>query len=118
MAKSAKSAQSAKETVICHYRVKPGGEAGFIRLLRKHWPTLRRLGAVTAAKSRVYRGADATGRPMFWEIFEWKSAAAFEKAHRHPEVLAIWEPMDALCEARGGNPNMEFPHVAPLSLFR
>jgi len=109
--------KAAKETVICHYRVKPGAEQKFVRLLRKHWPTLRRLGAVTAKRSVVYRGADGEGRPMFWEIFEWRSGAAFEKAHRHPEVLAIWEPMDALCETRGGNPNMEFPHVAPLALF-
>jgi hypothetical protein len=53
---------------------------------------------------------------MYWEIFEWKSAAAFEKAHAHSEVLAIWEPMDALCEPRDGRPNMEFPHVERLAL--
>jgi quinol monooxygenase YgiN len=111
-------AKQGKENVICHYRVKPGAEGNFTALLRKHWPTLRRLGAVTARKSLIYRGADDEGRPMFWEIFEWKSDAAFQKAHRHPEVLAIWEPMDALCERRGSNPNMEFPHVAPLSLFK
>jgi len=99
------------ETVICHYRVKGGCEAEFLELLRRHWPTLRRLGTVTEEPSQIYRGADEMGRPMLWEIFHWKSAAAFEKAHQHPEVLAIWEPMDALCEPRDGRPNMEFPHV-------
>ena len=102
---------AASETVLCHYYVKAGNEAEFERLLRRHWPTLRRLGAVTDEPSQVYRGRDARGRPTFWEIFHWKSAAAFEKAHSHPEVLAIWEPMDALCETREGRPNMEFPHV-------
>jgi hypothetical protein len=34
-----------------------------------------------------------------------------QRAHEHPEVLAIWEPMDTLCEQRNGKPNMEFPHV-------
>lgn len=102
------------ETVICHYRVRKGSERDFEGLLEKHWPTLRRLGTVTDAPSRIYRGEDRSGRPMYWEIFEWRSAAAFEKAHAHPEVLAIWEPMDALCEPREGQPNMEFPHVRKL----
>ena len=105
------------ETVICHYRVKPGKEPEFLELLRRHWPTLRRLGTVTDEPSQVYRGRDERGRPLLWEIFHWKSAAAFEKAHQHPEVLAIWEPMDTLCEARDGRPNMEFPHVERLALF-
>ena len=104
------------ETVICHYRVKPGKEKEFEGLLKRHWPTLRRLGTVTDEPSQVYRGRDAKDRPMFWEIFHWKSAAAFEKAHSHPEVLAIWEPMDALCEPRDGRPNMEFPHVERVAL--
>ena len=104
------------ETVICHYCVKAGKEADFEDLLRRHWPTLRGLGAVTDEPSQIYRGRDGKGRPMFWEIFHWKSAAAFEKAHAHPEVLAIWEPMDGLCEPREGRPSMEFPHVERVEL--
>ena len=38
-------------------------------------------------------------------------------AHEHPEVMAIWEPMDKLTEQRDGRPNMEFPHVQPLSVL-
>ena len=109
-------AASRAETVICHYRVKAGCEAEFVELLRRHWPTLRRLGTVTDEPSQVYRGQDEKGRPLLWEIFHWKSAAAFEKAHTHPEVLAIWEPMDVLCESRDGRPNMEFPHVERVKL--
>jgi len=109
-------AEERPETVICHYRVKGGCEEDFLALLQRHRPTLRRLGTVTDEPSRVYRGRDEQGRPTFWEIFDWRSAAAFEKAHQHPEVLAIWEPMDALCEPRDGRPNMEFPHVERVAL--
>jgi hypothetical protein len=37
-------------------------------------------------------------------------------AHQHPEVLALWEPMEQMCEARGGHPATEFPHYAVLAL--
>jgi hypothetical protein len=104
------------ETVICHYRVIPGREKEFEALLQRHWKTLSRLGAVTDEPSVAYRGEDEKGRPFFVEIFHWKSARAFEMAHQHPEVLAIWEPMDRLCEPRDGRPNMEFPHVERVAL--
>jgi hypothetical protein len=98
-------------TVICHYRVRVGQEKAFEALLERHWPALRRLGLATDEPSRVYRGADEQGRPLFFEIFHWVSETAAEKAHSHPEIAAIWEPMDGLCESRDGRPNMEFPHV-------
>jgi hypothetical protein len=101
-------------TVICHYRVRSGQEQAFEALLERHWPALRRLGLATAEPSRVYRGADEKGRPLFWEIFSWSSDDAAGRAHSHPEVAAIWEPMDALCESREGQRNMEFPHVEPV----
>jgi len=104
------------ETVICLYRVKKGNERKFIRVLEKHWPALRSLGLVTRKRARHFRGAEQDGAPLFVEIFEWLSAAASEQAHQHPEIAAIWEPMDALCESRAGKPNMEFPHVQPLEL--
>jgi hypothetical protein len=106
----------AAETVICLYRVKTGNERAFSRLLERHWPTLRELRLVTAKKPRHFRGAEHDGAPLFVEIFEWVDGAAAGQAHEHPEVAAIWEPMDALCEARGGKPNMEFPHVRPLDV--
>jgi hypothetical protein len=48
---------------------------------------------------------------MFWKIFAWKSEAAAEAAHQHPEVARHWERMEPLCEPRGDAPSMEFPHV-------
>ncbi|MGI9325562.1 MAG: hypothetical protein ACR2PZ_10110 [Pseudomonadales bacterium] len=97
--------------VICQYRVARGNEGAFEELLSKHWPTLHRLGLVTDDPSTHYRGQEQdNGEPIYFEIFDWLQDAV-DRAHEHPEVMAIWEPMDQLCEARNGKPNMEFPHV-------
>src|SRR5262249_12799213 len=103
-------------TVICSYRVRSGREAEFTELLARHWPTLRALDLVTDEPPRHYRGAEKDGAPLFAGIFVWKSTAAAGVAHEHPEVMAVWEPMDGLTERRDGRPNMEFPHVQPLAL--
>ena len=98
-------------TVICHYRVAPGNEAEFETLLANHWPTLQRLGLVEDTPSISYKGTEQdNGQPIYFEIFDWRDGAV-DRAHEHPEVMAIWEPMDQLCESRGSKPNMEFPHV-------
>lgn len=97
--------------VICHFRVKAGCEDEMVKLLRDHDAVLRRLDLVTDEPAVVYRGADAKGLPMLWNIFGWTSAAAAEAAHQHPEVAGLWERMEPLCEARDGAPGMEFPHV-------
>jgi hypothetical protein len=102
-------------TVICHYRVASGNERQFEALLARHWPTLRDLGLVTGERSRCFRGSEQdNGQPIYFEIFDWLDGAV-ERAHEHPEVMAIWEPMDQLCERRGDKPNMEFPHVVPMN---
>jgi hypothetical protein len=103
-------------TVICLYRVAAGREAEFTRLLARHWPALHALGLVTDERPRHYRGAEKGGAPLFVEIFQWRSEEAARQAHEHPEVMAIWEPMDKLTERRDGRPNMEFPHVQPFTV--
>ena len=105
-------------TVICTYRVQRPREKDFLRLLRAHWPALRRLGLVTTEPSVAYRGEEERGHPFYVEIFTWKSARAVRGAHAHPEVAAIWEPMGTMCEPRGSRPAMEFPHVARVKLGR
>ena len=99
------------ETVICHYHVKPGEEAAFAELLVKHWPVLYAAGLTTDTPARHFRGL-ATPQPggrndaaqLYVEIFEWKNAGAAGIAHETPEVMAVWEPMGALCT------QMRFPH--------
>jgi hypothetical protein len=108
---------SKPEIVICTYRVRRGREAEFERLLARHWPTLRSLDLVTDQAPQHYRGAEPDGAPVFVEIFGWRSAEALRLAHEHPEVMVIWEQMDKLTEARGGRPNLEFPHFQPLSVL-
>jgi hypothetical protein len=102
----------ANETVICTYRARSDAEEEFVELLRLHWATLENLGFVTEERSIVYRHLD---EPTYVEIFTWVEGG-FEKAHEHPEVLAIWEPMEPLLEDRGGLPRWEFPHYSPVDL--
>jgi len=101
--------------VICHYRVAEGNEEAFEVLLRKHWPVLHELELVSDDPPLHFKGKEQdNGMPIYFEIFDWLDGAV-ERAHEHPEVLAIWEPMDKLCEERNGKPNMEFPHVHTLN---
>ena len=103
-------------TVMCTYRVQAGKEEAFKALLSRHWPTLNRLGLVTADKPQFFHGLDESGKPYFVEIFSWKDAEAPNTAHMNPEVMSVWEPMGALVEERNGRPSMEFPHVQPLNI--
>jgi hypothetical protein len=103
----------AKETVICTYRVRADQEDRFRELVGQHWRTLHRLGFVTDEEAVVFRGLD--GGLTYVEIFTWVEGG-FEQAHEHPDVLAIWEPMDPLLEERDGRPKWEFPHFEQVSL--
>lgn len=105
------TAASPFNTVVATYRVRAGKEAAFLELLARHFPTLRRLGLVTADPPVVYRGAEDDGRPIVFEIFTWRDAAAVQTAHESPAVMEIWEAMGALVEERDGKPMFEFPHV-------
>ena len=102
-------------TVICTYRVQEGKEDEFTRLLELHWPTLRKAGLATQDTTQVFRGTDKSGKTFFNEIFTWVPNGP-QLAHETPEVMAVWEPMGALCEARDGRPPMEFPHVTQVDL--
>ncbi len=76
----------ANETVLCTYRVRGDAEDDFRRLLGRHWRTLHELGFVTEATPVVLRQSD---EPTYVEIFTWVEGG-FERAHQHPDVLAIW----------------------------
>jgi hypothetical protein len=107
-------AKTIDQVVVCTYRVKSGREQDFIGLLKRHWPTLRKLGLVLEQPRMALQGRDTDQTPCFVEVFAWKDRG-FEVAHKHPEVLAIWEPMEQMCEPRDGRPAMEFPHYAVLA---
>jgi hypothetical protein len=103
----------ANQTVMCTYHVRADAEKEFLELLRRHWRTLHELGFVTDASSVVYR--ELAEQPTYVEIFTWIEGG-FERAHEHPAVLAIWEPMEPLLEDRDGQPKWQFPHYLPVSL--
>ena len=102
-------------TVVCTYRVRPGMEPEFERLLDRHLPTLARLGLVTDAPTHTLRRIGDDVEPVYVEVFEWISEDAARRASEVPEVIAVWEPMAALCEERDGRPAMEFPYHRPLA---
>lgn len=108
-------AKTNDQIVVCTYRAKPGREKDFIGLLKRHWTTLRKLGLVHDQPRLALQGRDSDRTSCFVEVFAWKDRG-FDVAHKHPEVLAIWEPMEQMCEPRDGRPATEFPHYAALEL--
>jgi hypothetical protein len=106
----------ANETVICTYRVRADADDRFVELLRRHWHALHELGFVTDEESLVFRSLDGDA-PTYVEIFTWVEGG-FGQAHEHPDVLAIWEPMDPLLEDRDVRPRWEFPHFERVPLNR
>ena len=103
--------------VVCSYRVAKGNEAEFTKLLERHWPLLNELSLATDQRPQHFRGEEQEGGPIFFEIFEWVDDDAHKLASQHPDLMAIWERMDKLTEARHGRPNMEFPHVTELRVL-
>lgn len=99
-------------TVFAHYRVREGHLHEFLDLIARHGPVLRRLGLITDQPTKVFAGQEKTNEaPLVIEIFEWVDDDASSRAHTHPEVSGLWEAMGPLCEDRGGQPSMEFPHL-------
>ena len=102
---------------ICQYHVKAGHEAEMEALLAKHWPTLREAGLASEDPPLIYRGL-ASGNPkgehgaagVYIEIFSWAQENGPQLAHQTPEVMAVWEPMGAICES------MDFPMFEPVDL--
>jgi hypothetical protein len=108
-------AKTNDSVVVCTFRVKAGREKEFVALLKRHWPTLFKLGVVHEQPRMALQGHDSKTTSCFVEVFAWKEGG-LEIAHQHPEVLALWEPMEQMCETRGGHPATEFPHYSVLAL--
>lgn len=80
-------------TVIVAYRAKPGQQAALLDEVRRHVPTLQRLGLATVRAPFVMQASEG----VLVEVFEWASATAIARAHEEPEVLALWDRFRALC---------------------
>lgn len=79
--------------VIVAFRPKPGKADELLELVREHVPTLRELGLATARAATVMRNAAG----VVVEVFEWEDGA-IERAHAHPDVLAMWERFAAVAD--------------------
>ncbi|MBK7860244.1 MAG: hypothetical protein IPJ65_16845 [Archangiaceae bacterium] len=102
--------KSRPQDVLCIYRVKPGKEASFKKLLKKHGPALQGAGLSTK-KQTIWR-AESGRKPgvIYVELMQWKDASSASSAHQMPEVMAVWEPMGNHCSA------MEFLDLEPADL--
>lgn len=100
--------------VICAFRPKPGKEKDLLAVVRDHLPVLRSQGLVTDRKPVAMRAADGT----IIEVFEWKSKAAVDAAHRNPEVGKLWARYEACSQSitlRDVPETSEmFPHFDPI----
>jgi quinol monooxygenase YgiN len=81
--------------VIGVYAPKPGCYESLLQLLRDHVPLLRKLDLATVRPAIVMRSVQDQ---VILELFEWKSPAAMEAAHQHPDVLAMWGKLSELAE--------------------
>jgi hypothetical protein len=94
--------------MLCLYRVKPGREEEFKRLLKQHWTTLQQAGLATDQPAKLMLGSTKEGKNTFIEMFQWKNYEAPGIAHQSAEVMALWGPMGELTD------NMEFLALRPV----
>ena len=80
--------------VIACYRPKPAMADRLRELTRSHVARLRAEGLVTEREPIIMEAADGT----IVEVFEWASREAIEQAHGNPNVLAMWEEYDEVCD--------------------
>jgi len=80
--------------VIAAYRPKPGKEAGLLQIVREHLPILRQEKLATSRPSHTMRCKDGT----IIEVFEWESAEAIAAAHKNPNVIAMWNRFNDVCD--------------------
>ena len=74
------------QITIAAFRPKPGMEAELLAVIADRLPLLRKLGLSTARAPVLMRSREG----VIIEVSEWVSEEAIERAHRTPEVLALW----------------------------
>jgi quinol monooxygenase YgiN len=79
---------------IAAFKPRPGKEAELLRVIADRLPLLRRLGLATDRPAITCRSESG----VILTISEWVSGEAIERAHRTPEVLALWARFEACCD--------------------
>jgi quinol monooxygenase YgiN len=80
--------------VIVGYKPKPGMAEALKSLARTHMQRLRAEGFITPREAIIMEANDGT----IIEVFEWKSKAAIESAHKNPAVQAMWKEYGDVCD--------------------
>jgi hypothetical protein len=87
--------REAAETVIAAYRPKPGKDRELRKLIHEHRRTLADAQLVTHRRPLILRArSDGT----LLEIFEWASAKAADRAHRHAPIRAMWRKLSEVAD--------------------
>jgi hypothetical protein len=98
------------ETVMITLHPKAGAEQALADVIARHYETVRRLDMLHDGAVHVtLRGADEGDRPYFVEILTWRDGSVPDTAPK--AVLAIWNEMQALVEARGGRSGLDIVPV-------
>ncbi|HWW62846.1 MAG TPA: hypothetical protein VN181_15840 [Thermoanaerobaculia bacterium] len=108
LAATAAHAASPPETVLAYFYPKPGKEAQLEKILGDYWTTLARLDLVDAPRVTL-RGSDAKGRVYYVVVQTWKSVDIPDNAP--PEIVKIWDAMNAVVESRDGKAGIHFDEV-------
>lgn len=101
--------------VLACYHPHPGQGEELRKLVKNHFPLLRRRQLVTDRQPVVMEAGDGT----VLEVFEWKSEEAVRAAHKDPEVGRLWEEFDKVCESipvdQVEGAGKVFAHFTPLA---
>jgi len=102
------------ETVMITLHAKAGAEQALADVLARHYDTARRLDLVVPDAQHVtLRSVDGADTRDFVEILTWRDAEIPD--HAPKEILAIWQEMNGLVEARGGQAGLTIKEMAPVT---
>jgi hypothetical protein len=104
-----KPAATESATVMATFHVVAGKELDFEQILLREWETYMKGKLVLDQPNVIARGKEADGKTYFVHIFTWADHATPDRPP--PSVIAVWQSMGPLIEARNGHPSMEIAQV-------
>ena len=100
------------ETVHIAYHVQMGKLDDTLKVVAEQYPACRKLGLVLAQPHLVMTGKESGGTPVVIEILTWRDGDAPDSVpEKYPQILAIWNRLNALVEKRDGKPGIEIDPV-------
>lgn len=105
-------ADAEPETVLVSYHVQADKQSEMEALIRKQWAALRRLDVVEEQPHVLLRGTEDGGKPVFVEVFTWRTADAAD--HLPAEIQTLWSAMNKAVESRGGHAGIDIRAMTPM----